>query len=99
MFKILKSRKDLTDDDIPLKIFGARMCSRCQDVKAALEAAGVAHEAIEVAPGADMYRGLERHHAATLLAVFTLQDELLPAVIGADWESCVFEKDVERFLR
>ena len=99
MFRILRSREDLTDDDLPLRVCGTPLCSRCMEVKRLLGEAGISFENNDVRPGERMYSGLSRHHASTLLAVFTRQDELLPAVIGNGWESCILQQDVERFLR
>jgi len=99
VFKILKSRKDLTDDDIPLRIFSSPLCGRCQEIKGHLTRAGVAWVDAPTSPTGILRGGLDRFHAATLLAVFTAQDELLPAIIGQDWESCVWQQDIERFVK
>ena len=97
MFRFLRSRKELTDDDLPLRVFGTPLCGRCQAVKECLTKAGIPFEEQEVYPG-DLSRGLDRFHAATLLAVFTWQEEMLPAVIGHNWESVLLQQNVEEFV-
>ena len=62
-----------------------------------LKDAGIPVE--EVEHSETLYSELPRHHASTLLAVFTRQEELLPAVIGNGWESAVWESDIEKFVR
>ena len=98
MFRLLRSRTELRDSDQPLRVFGALLCGRCHDVKAMLTAAGVAFEAVDVNPREPL-ASHDRHENATLLAVFTWQDELLPAIIGRDWESCVPQDRIEAFCR
>jgi hypothetical protein len=95
VFRIIRTWEDIRYAE-PFRVFGTRLCGRCQEVKCLLAEAGIDFDFVEVQPGEHMYRGMPRHHAATLLAVFTSQDELLPAVIGHDWESWLPQDAVER---
>lgn len=99
--RFLKTQKELTANELPLRVFGSRLCGRCHAVQEALRAAGIAFDA-EILEGQALADGVppgrERHEAATVLAAVTWQDGLLPVIVGHDWESVLPQKDVERFL-
>ena len=96
MIRFLRRRKDVLDADLPLLIYGAPLCGRCKEVKRLLQGYGLAVVPVHVDPS-DLGAGLSRAEAATLLAVFTRQDGMLPAIIGADHASILWQSDVERF--
>lgn len=92
MFRFIRRRKDLCPDDVPLRIFGRTLCSRCKEVKELLAAAKIPFEEEAQEEVTD------RYEAATVLAVTTWQDGLLPVIIGRSWNSCILQDKVERLV-
>lgn len=98
--RILRSRKDLKDVDLPLQVFGSTLCSRCTDVKSHLRTAGIQTKSIILTPKDIESDSLgSRDARAVLLAILTWQDGLLPLIVTANWDAVLFQDRVEAFLR
>ena len=88
---------DVTEAHLPLRVFGAPLCSRCQEVVKVLEARCLAldkrllnpAELLVGAPAGDMWE------AASVLAITTLQDGLMPVVLTQDWNSFIQQERIK----
>jgi hypothetical protein len=73
---------------LPLRVYGSRMCGRCQEVKGVLKDKGITVVPRDLVPEelSDMQlSGVDRNEGASFLAAITAQDGLLPVVMSWDF--------------
>jgi len=93
---------ELTKADLPLRVYGRSMCSRCAEVQELLRRSQVPYVYITLT-AEELTTGLiarpTRHESASVLTILTWQDGLLPVVLTATMGSFIEQDVIEGFLQ